>query len=205
LKKTLEETCNEIRVKWNKSGLIFNDRHFLTFCKASALITPLIPLPYLDKSWDAITAKLQNALRTANIDPDVLSDWARFAEIIEKYEPRFLHQINFPEKFIADMQVVIETIAAELASLSVESDYDELMSEAERLRELSHGTSILSNLFPSLADSFEKLSNDLEAESENLEEEANAVREDDGEEQYDGYEAGVSGEQFDIEALFRDL
>jgi hypothetical protein len=211
----LGDVLPRIRSGWDAQGKELNPYFLGTYCRASALIVPLPPLPNLLPSWEARRSDFLETLRNNESEyflfAEAVSDLANLLEIVHENEPRFLNQIDFPDAY--DDEIVQLTRLARTA-IEVEVDLDsadEYNAESSTVGSMAAALLKLSLLVPDHEGELRELAKQLTSKSstyrgtaERIESEMGDADMNEGMEDSE-YRERHSPNVLDVDELFSDL
>lgn len=206
LRRVIGRMCDITCRRWNEEGEALWWYVLKTYCEASVMVRPLPPIPDLTNSWkvaheDAL-AEIEKAEGGQSLDPTPLRDWAKMAEVINEYEPRFLKQAGFPEGFKEQIHSLINCAKSQVGWEIDEGSQSEMIEEAERLESIATAVDAIGELSVPHTVPSEEVEAELNDRAERLRERAGELepptRDDDDTPPDEDY-------RFDVEGLFADL
>lgn len=205
--QTIVIVCDQACKSWDRSGVVLDVDSIRAYSEASLLLSPMLSLPRLERTWHSAEALFKDVLSEAGaggtIFPKNLKDWVELTIAIRMNEPRLLRRAEFPEKYVADITRLLELVEQELNQKPIFDSGDEMRSEAWRLDSTADALDSISSLVPLRADECDKLAEKLRGESSSLEQKADEL--DPPQEDPDDSSERNIQESFDIEGLFSDL
>jgi hypothetical protein len=206
---TLQVTLEQLFEKMNKSKNVFGLGELESYLDASLLIKPLPPIPNLDPVWVSILSNVIEHLAKVEsgylLEAYHLQSWADLIKIIQKNEPRFLRQVEFPQKFDKVLTDLISVLENEARGSMLLTEYDELKAEAERLYDLSVCCEDFSDIAQIYHKKFEDLADQFAIDLKDFEEKASKLEPPEAENDLDRSDRDSDQDDFDIKALFKDL
>jgi conflict system STAND superfamily ATPase len=207
LQEMTKDICDIARRRWDDSQTILTSEELEAYDKASLLVSPLPPIPKLQASWDAATAKfveeIQESKDLGYFFPDEITSFVKLVRIIEKIEPRFLRQKNFEEKYRSHLDQVFELVQSELKAELSDDEPDNLRSDAYRYKSLIDLVSDVSKIMPGFRKRgvllIPKLA-DKAAEADTAADDLEVPEPD-----YDTESLPPSDDRVDVDLLFSDL
>jgi hypothetical protein len=129
--------------------------------------------------------------------------WLRLAELIERYEPRFIRKVGFPGKYADSLEALLLAVEELFNSGPEYSD----RSGAEELLAALKDTNKLAELTEETSDRCAQLATSIKSKSKLLEMEIEGWLEENGERDYDSPESDerVPAGGFDLEEFLEDL
>lgn len=172
---------------------------------ARRLLNSDLPVPNLYGAWEAATNSLREMLESdAFISEYTVDEWAKLARIIETYEPEFFYDNIRLQDYRDDREQLSRSMQEELDSMESPCGKKEFSEVAERMRSLAGSLSeleydeVIAN--ESITDTISRLERRAETYEEEIKDDDDADDEEDK-----TTEDKLTGEPFDIQALFADL
>ena len=208
LTSIITPVCRAVREKWNKPDTALTASQLEIYSQASLLVSPLPPLPNLDRSWGETEREMREELNENEKWKYVeehyrLQNMVELATVIHENEPRFLRQIKFPETYIPEIKRLLDLAESDAQGDIILDSPEDMFSEAERLNSLAKILTSLASLAPEYRDQLQELADELQHKASVLEENAHDLE--DSEPEEDSARTGRSLAEFSIEDLFSDL
>jgi hypothetical protein len=208
--RLLTAVCNAVRGKWDATQRVINSREIGAFERARSSIKSLIQLPDLTHTWGRTEEEFRGSLdgdpELRDFDLSPLDDLTSLATVVEKLDPAFLMQRNFPLGLEDDMRFFLRVAEREICS---DLDYDDpsrMRSHASDVSRFVDSIERFDFTASEVGDEAYEYTNKLRKRVEELERRASEM--DPPEREFDREEYGrphPNDAGFDVNALFEEL
>jgi hypothetical protein len=173
-----------------------------TYLSARSRLEMTVGIPTLELAWETETYRLREMLESGDfVSQFVVDAWSKLARVIEMYVPTFFQNKTRRQEYHDDREQLTAAINAELHSVELPDDADEISEAADRLRSLAGSMEELAFDEVIGDDHVTRLAGRLETKAERFEEEIKKEEAEDN----DGDTQPIKTDEFDINALFDDL
>lgn len=201
------ELLSALKLKWESHKTVLNYMVLSIYYELSRLTGSKKASIDIKGTWDQSLSELQEGIKLweekSHLDPDKFIQWANLLEIIEKNEPDFFEQVEFPEKHARLISQLLQFSEEELNFDIEADDPDVLKSFANDLENLSAGLRTIKKFIRKNEIILDKLIDDLILKAEELNEKALEIERYEPDLEYDDILPNLKN--FDVNKLFCDL
>lgn len=201
LLNVLKEVLACLIDQWNGRDIIISS--LATYCRVTLHLRPLPQLPNFEPTLNEIVKSIDQSIQVNYYLEDYLLDnLASIISLLQKNEPRLLHQIDFPKTYKLFFENIVQNLAEDAHSELLAPTQDEIKGEIERFDSLIASLENLGSVVLEWNSEFLQIIQLLVQKKEGLEasitEEPTIDNYDD--DYHQDYDIG-----FDIDRLFLDL
>lgn len=198
---------NTCRARWDQSGKAIPRSTLQAYYQLTVLVRPLLPGPLLKATWSEAWDRVAVAFRELDAGADdlplSLTAALELAQLVEKNEPRFLAQVDYPAAYTSSVSRLLDYADADLRAdprLRIKSDFDDRYSHLDEMRDL---LDLIASEYESLGARARELAAGFQAEADSVSERKNEEFPESSAEDDDT--STSESEEFDPVAVFRDL
>lgn len=110
------------------------------YCKLTLDFKPLLPLPDFEPTWNYRVKLIKEVVdEQSYFIGSEIESWTKLISLLQKNEPRFLTQINFPTDYSALVIRVIKNLQTDVKYDICSPKKDDITTEIDRLNEIIDG------------------------------------------------------------------